>query len=191
MRTTSVGTAWRRASSTWRRAGAAVLALLAMLAVTLTASVATAPGAVAEPCEACEPNPGGPPGPVLHGYKIWADSSNYLAVVETEDNGDRKDEAYIRVNNSTVWGPKSVSPGVPGNAHFYNVSFATTAYAATPSSQFTIELFDDDWPDADDSLGFHRITLPGIQIGQTRNESRTFTEDGANYSMTFKITRVS
>ncbi len=182
MRSTATSTGRRRASG-------ALMALLAMLAVTLGASVAAAPGAIAAPCLTCEPDPGPPPpgGPSLPTYKVWADGSNYLAVVETEDNGNNNDEAYIRVNNSTVWGPKSVSPGSPGNAHFYGVSFA----ALVTGSSFSISLYDEDWPDDDDNLGWHTIGLPGLQSGQTVPMSREFTEDGAYYSLTFKITRIS
>jgi hypothetical protein len=110
-----------------------------------------------------------------------ADTDPYRVVIvslrclDTEDTFGA-DEAYIKVNDRTVWGPQSMNEddALPINE---SVEFTTTA---------EIRLYDADTGifDKDDFLG--EVTASKDQVNQGEQKG-TFKRDGAHYRMIYKV----
>ncbi|GAB4173497.1 MAG: hypothetical protein Fur006_02870 [Coleofasciculaceae cyanobacterium] len=96
-----------------------------------------------------------------------------LECIETEDSGE--DEAYLRVKGVKVWG-RSINSG------------QTADLSGLPLISFNrrarIELYDEDWPDADDLLGITYAIRSHIGQGEIEYN---FTDDDANYKLTFEV----
>lgn len=99
---------------------------------------------------------------------------DYLLCYETEDWG--ADEPYIKLNGSTVWGPGSINNGQTVNL---NVS-------RTFSGSVNINLFDDDWPDADDQIANTNTVFEGA-AGQGQLSMPFLTENGPRYELFYHV----
>ena len=98
---------------------------------------------------------------------------NRLVCFQTEDWG--ADEPYINFNGTTVWGPGSLNNG---QTAYLNVSRRFT-------DSVTISLFDDDWPDADDQIGYGHVYVGAAGLGE---QSLTFiNENGPNYTLYYHV----
>jgi hypothetical protein len=103
-----------------------------------------------------------------------------LFCAKTEDNTGA-DEPYLNVNGIRVWGAES--PGLNDQE--------TADLSAVPVIPFNtrarIELFDDDPGGADDDDLLGRFYAGGMQRGQGELEYK-FTEDDADYTLTYEVT---
>jgi hypothetical protein len=90
----------------------------------------------------------------------------------TTEDWSGADEPYLVLDGQVVWGPGSLNDG---QTAYFNVSRVF-------ASSVTIDLYDDDSPDADDSLG--RVIV-GSQVGQG---SARFTLDDVDYTLTYHVT---
>lgn len=131
-----------------------ILALIAMLGLATAANAAPAQRVNAEGT-----------------YTIVLD---YLLCYETEDWG--ADEAYIKLNGSTVWGPRSINNGQKIDV---NVS-------RTFSGSVNINLFDEDWPDADDQIANTNTVYEGA-AGQGQLSMPFLTENGPRYELFYHV----
>ena len=88
------------------------------------------------------------------------------------------DEAYLEANGARIWGPVDMNNG------------DERSLLAVPLQPFRrgidLALFDDDAPDADDHLGTVRI---GRNAFRTGVQTATFTLDGTNYTVTYKVVK--
>lgn len=96
-----------------------------------------------------------------------------LECITTEDAGE--DEAYLRVKGTKVWGGDINSGQTADLRGVALIPFYRRA---------RIELFDEDWPDADDRLG---VTY-AMRNQQGEGEiSYDFTDDDARYVLTYEV----
>jgi len=95
-----------------------------------------------------------------------------LTCFETDDDFG-KDEPYIKVNDTVVWGPAEIE-GAGDTPIEFDVAFEGEA---------TIELWEKDSLSADDLLG---STTVHAGDGAGEMEAR-FTYDKAHYRLTFKV----
>ena len=130
--------------------------LLALVLVPLLAA-ATAPGAASAQST------------TAHYVKLVS-----LDCIETEDTTGA-DELYLKIRGKTVWSGNLNNGG--------DVDLATV-----PSKEFygqtNIDLYDDDWPDADDWLGSNAVYA--TEAGQG-DHTVSFKEDGAHYVLTYRV----
>jgi hypothetical protein len=98
-----------------------------------------------------------------------------LYCIETED-WTGADEPYLRVNGSTKWSG-SLNDGQTADI------ISRTQF----NNQAVISLYDRDfgWFDGDDWLGTRRVNSSEIGFGE---QQVAFTEDGANYILTYEVT---
>jgi hypothetical protein len=89
------------------------------------------------------------------------------------------DEAYLRVHGVTVWGPQSMNDGDSLDIN-RSVPFSSTA---------KIRLYDADTGifDNDDFLGEVTATASQANRGE---QYASFTQDGANYQLTYRVVPV-
>ncbi|MEU5049356.1 hypothetical protein [Streptomyces sp. NPDC021096] len=97
-----------------------------------------------------------------------------LACQTTED-GTGADEAYLNFNGGRIWGPVDINDGQERRIDF----------ARNFTGQCTVDLFDEDSPDADDWLGGIVITESERGLG-TRVQA--FTQDDAHYTIFYAVT---
>lgn len=106
----------------------------------------------------------------------------HLYCGKTEDNGG-VDQPYLRVNDRKVWGPVSLEQGS-------ETSLEDVQEIAFPrgGSRTVIRLYEKDKGvfDGDDFLGAH--TAYGSEADGAERTA-TFTEDEANYTLTYKVLR--
>lgn len=131
-----------------------ILALIAMLGLTTAANAAPAQRVNAQGT-----------------YTIVLD---YLLCYETEDWG--ADEAYIKLNGSKVWGPRSIN-----NGQKIDVNISRTF-----SGSVNINLFDEDWPDADDQIANTNTVYEGA-AGQGQLSMPFLTENGPRYELFYHV----
>jgi hypothetical protein len=110
-----------------------------------------------------------------------AASTSYRLVLVSLDCRETEDwlgadEAYLRVHGVTLWGPQSMNDGDSLDIN-RTVPFASTA---------KIRLYDADTGifDNDDFLG--EITATASQVNRGEQYA-SFTQDGANYQLTYKV----
>ncbi|MDI2128438.1 hypothetical protein [Yinghuangia seranimata] len=81
---------------------------------------------------------------------VYAVHLSWLTIEATQDNNSY-DEAYIKVNGATVWGPHDVPENSPQNI---GVSLPTFYYDSDHT--LTVEAWDRD-PGRDDRIGYFRL----------------------------------
>ena len=101
-----------------------------------------------------------------------------IVCFKTEDGVLFGDEAYLQADGTRIWGPTDIREG------------DERSLLAVPLQPFRrsidLALFDDDAPDADDHLGTVRISRNAFRAGV---QTATFTLDGANYTVTYKVVK--
>lgn len=97
-----------------------------------------------------------------------------LVCYDTEDWG--ADEPYLTVDGSTVWGPGSINNGQTADV---NVT-------RTFSGSITINLYEDDWPDADDYISSIIVYEGAAGLGE---QSLSFINagNGSHYTLYFHV----
>ncbi len=103
-----------------------------------------------------------------------------LTCTQTEDLTG-PDEAYLKVNGTTIWGPSSTSNGQTHNLlPVVPITFLGAA---------VVELFDRDVGsllfDPDDFLGAIAVTSASVNLGP---QAGHFSEDGAAYLLVYQVT---
>ena len=96
-----------------------------------------------------------------------------LACQQTEDSTG-PDEAYLKINGETVFGPVSINDGQTANIGI-SIPFDVVA---------RVELFDEDSPDSDDPLGV--IIISEDEAG-TGEKAQDFKEEGASYTLFYAV----
>ena len=96
-----------------------------------------------------------------------------LTCYETEDEWG-SDEAYIKVNGETIWGPVKIN-GAEDRQVDQDVSF---------TSEATVELWDEDRASADDLLGTRIVRED--ETGNGQQEAR-FTYNRSHYRLTYEV----
>ena len=98
-----------------------------------------------------------------------------LRCLSTEDNAG-PDEAYIMADGRKVWGRQDINDGQTADLR----QVAPIRF----EQRVKLELWDYDWPDADDWLGDVIISVDQAGRGEL---TATFTEDGASYVLTYIV----
>jgi hypothetical protein len=96
-----------------------------------------------------------------------------LACIQTEDSTGA-DEAYLNVDGGRAWGPTDINDGETEHLGFFRPF----------SGSLTVDLFDEDWPDADDFLG--RVVINQSEADGTRH-FQDFTLDDAHYTLYYRV----
>ena len=96
-----------------------------------------------------------------------------IVCFETEDNWGA-DDAYIRVNEVTVWGPTKINDN-QGMAINVDVAFTTSA---------SISLWDKDDADPDDNLGTHVAWAAEAGKGEI---TASYNADDCNYRIVYEV----
>jgi hypothetical protein len=97
-----------------------------------------------------------------------------LICQQTEDSTGA-DEPYLLYNGVSVFGPGVLNDG----------QSAELGLVRPLSGEARVDLFDEDWPDADDYLG--GITISAWELNQGLR-SQDFTQDGAHYTLLYRVT---
>lgn len=96
-----------------------------------------------------------------------------LTCYETEDNWG-SDDAYIKVNGETVWGPVKINDNQDRTVN-KDISF---------TNKTTIELWEKDDLDPDDHLGTH--VAWASEAGKGEQDAR-FNQDDSNYRLIYEV----
>ncbi|MCF2530187.1 hypothetical protein [Yinghuangia soli] len=113
---------------------------------------------------------------------VYAVQLNWVNIMNNQDNNS-VDEMYIKVNGSTVWGPRDVPYNTPQNL---NVLLPRTFYFdnVTP---LKVEFWDQD-PARDDRVG--TITLTGAVPNVGANGVELSGNDG-RYAVYYTVTQIA
>ncbi|SPE58051.1 hypothetical protein SNS2_3691 [Streptomyces netropsis] len=93
---------------------------------------------------------------------------------QTTEDSTGADEAYLNFNGSRIFGPTSINDGESREIGVFRTFFG----------QATVDLFDEDSPDADDHLGGIIVRSSEAGLGQ---RVQAFTGDDAHYTILYEV----